>query len=209
MGRPSRRRAKHRSRARLALRIVVAVVVVLVVACAGAFSAFRWLYGNDEADIQGTWYVAGTDTPIVVTEDAIEITDEVAYVYFLNPESKTYAIVFGTMQGAGRYRFSLDRQELALMDGSYGWWSTLASDVSWTVRALGAAAAGDDLAPDDSGAPDGQEGAESQEGGGAAILLSRVSASEQAAAEQAVAGEELEETLDDGGQSTFEMPSDV
>lgn len=88
------------------------------------------------------WYIAGTDTPIVITEDRIQLNDEVSYRYALNTDSKTLAFTFGRLQGEGRYRFSLDRQQLAIVDGAFGWWDTLGDDAGWTLGALVAAAQG-------------------------------------------------------------------
>lgn len=184
LGEPSSPRPKvgekaTREKPRGAWRVVrialIAVACVVVVAC-GAFSAYRWLYGNDATDFQGTWYVEGTDTPIAIEESSITLKDDVAYSYELDAGAKTLSFTFGNLQGEGHYRFSLDRTQLAVMDGKFGWWDTLASDFSWTLGALVAAVQGDQASP--------------AAGNADAMLLCRVSASQAAAEEAARAAAE-------------------
>ena len=125
------------------------MLAALLVAALASFSVFRWIANDDVQDIQGTWYVSGADTPVVITEGQIQLNEEVAYWYDLNTDSKTIAFTFSYLEGAGRYRFSLDRQQLAIVDGTYGWWDTFADDTAWTVRALISLAQGTQLAPAD------------------------------------------------------------
>lgn len=120
---------------RIALAILGLILIALAVLCV-MFGIHRWSTYSDEADIQGTWYVEGTDQPIVITADKIELTDGVAYSYKLDPDSKTITFKFGNMTGEGRYRFSLDRQQLSIMDGEYGYWDTLTDDAAWTIQAI-------------------------------------------------------------------------
>ena len=145
----ARAEARRQVRARrwLVARIVLIAVAVVLVGVAAAFSCFRWLGGNDAADIQGTWYVNGTDAPITVTADDIVLTDEVSYRYELDPESKTIAFSFSKLDGSGHYRFSLDRSTVAIIDGDFTWWDTLTSDFGWTVEALLAQLRGEALPP--------------------------------------------------------------
>lgn len=175
--------------ARRVVRIALIAVVCVVVAACGAFSAYRWLYGNDATDFQGTWYVEGTDTPIVITEGSITLNDEVAYSYMLDAGAKTLSFTFGNLQGEGRYRFSLDRSQLAVMDGTFGWWDTLASDFTWVFGALVAAVQGDQSSP--------------AAGNEDAMLLCRISASQEAAEEAArVAAEGTGNAADGSAGST-------
>ena len=120
---------------------------MLVVASVGGFSWYRWLYGDDAVDIQGTWYIAGTDTPIVVTEDQIVLNEEVSYDYVLDESAKTIEFTFSYLAGSGHYRFSLDRQALAIMDGQFGWWDTIGEDIAWLPGALLDAAGGVSASP--------------------------------------------------------------
>ena len=55
------------------------------------------------------------------------------------------------MEGEARYRFSLDRQTLALRDGETTWGNSLSEDISWTIAALGRAIQGEQASPELSG----------------------------------------------------------
>lgn len=123
-------------RLRTLLIVLVAAVVLVAATVVGALSYHRWYAYDDALDIQGTWYVSGTNTPIEVTADTIELTPEVAYHYTLDPSDKTIAFTFGRLSGQGHYRFSLDRQYLVIFDGEYSWEQSLSTDVSWLLRAL-------------------------------------------------------------------------
>lgn len=126
-------------RKRIARRVLIVMACLLVatlIALCIVFAIHRWNTFSDEEDFVGTWYVEGTDVPIVITADKIELTDGVAYSYELDPDSKTIEFKFGNMVGRGRYRFSLDRQQLAIMDGEYDYWGTLGDDAAWIIQAV-------------------------------------------------------------------------
>lgn len=170
-------------RAGFAARIVAIVLAVLVVASVGGFSWYRWLYGDDAVDIQGTWYIAGTDTPIVVTEDQIVLNEEVSYDYVLDESAKTIEFTFSYLAGSGHYRFSLDRQALAIMDGQFGWWDTIGEDIVWLPGALLDAAGGVSASP---------------AGAGGVTLLSRQPASAQTVDAPAPSSGELADAATSG-----------
>lgn len=149
-GREGRSSAPSRKRhhpVRVAVVSVVIVVVLLVGAAAGGFAWLRWFSEDDAADFTGTWYLAGTTAPIAITEDRIQLTDDVSYRYALNDQDKTFELSFGNLKGGGRYRFSLDRNQLALVDGDFSAADTLGDDITWTLRALTESAQGRVLAP--------------------------------------------------------------
>lgn len=146
-GRSSAPSRKRRHPVRVAVVSVVVVVVLLVGAAAGGFAWLRWFSEDDAADFTGTWYLAGTTAPIAITEDRIQLTDDVSYRYALNDQDKTFELSFGNLKGGGRYRFSLDRNQLALVDGDFSGADTLGDDIAWTLRALAEGAQGRVLAP--------------------------------------------------------------
>lgn len=146
-GRSSAPSRKRRHPVRVAVVSVVIVVVLLVGAAAGGFAWLRWFSEDDAADFTGTWYLAGTTVPIAITEDRIQLTDDVSYRYALNDQDKTFELSFGNLKGGGRYRFSLDRNQLALVDGDFSAADTLGDDITWTLRALTESAQGRVLAP--------------------------------------------------------------
>lgn len=148
-GRSSAPSRKRRHPVRVAVVSVVIVVVLLVGAAAGGFAWLRWFSEDDAADFAGAWYLAGTATPITITEDRIQLTDDVSYRYALNDQDKTFELSFGNLKGGGRYRFSLDRNQLALVDGDFSAADTLGDDIAWTLRALTESAQGRVLAPEE------------------------------------------------------------
>lgn len=117
------------------IAVIVCAIIATVVAIVMAFSTFRWNTYDDMHDFLGTWHVIGTDSEIVITEDYIQLTDDVAYKYELDPDAKTIEFKFGNLVGSGHYRFSLDREKLSIMDGQFEWGQTLSEDAQWTLDA--------------------------------------------------------------------------
>ena len=131
--------------------VVAGAVVLVVAAVIIAFSCWRWTFANDAQDIQGTWYIAGTQKAVDVTADGIKLSDDVTYSYTIDADAKTLSLSFGNMEGGARYRFSLDKQTLALRDGEATWGDSLSEDISWTIAALGRAIQGEQASPELSG----------------------------------------------------------
>lgn len=131
--------------------VVAGAVVLVVVAVVVAFSCWRWTFANDAQDIQGTWCIAGTQKTVDVTADGIKLADDVTYSYTIDEGAKTLSLSFGNMEGEARYRFSLDKQTLALRDGETTWGNSLSEDISWTIAALGRAIQGEQASPELSG----------------------------------------------------------
>ena len=131
--------------------VVAGAVVLLIVAIVVAFSCWRWAFANDAQDIQGTWYIAGTQKTATITADGIKLADDVTYSYTIDEGAKTLSLTFGNMEGEARYRFSFDRQTLALRDGETTWGSSLSEDIPWTIAALGRAIQGEQASPELSG----------------------------------------------------------
>ena len=131
--------------------VVAGAVVLGVVAVVVTFSCWRWTFANDAQDIQGTWYIAGTQKTVDVAADGIKLADDVTYSYTIDEGAKTLSLSFGNMEGEARYRFSLDRQTLALRDGETTWGNSLSEDISWTIAALGRAIQGEQASPELSG----------------------------------------------------------
>lgn len=127
--------------------MTLCVVCGLLVAGLAAFAAYHWAWGDDAQDVQGTWYVNGTSATISIGESDIVLTDEVSYAYELDSFSKTLSLRFGKLSGGGRYRFSLDRGELAIVDGDYTWVDSFASDLAWVFGALLDAVQGKEALP--------------------------------------------------------------
>ena len=97
--------------------IVIAVVMVIAVVAVCVFAFNRWGRFDDHADMQGTWYVLGTEVAIEIGDDTIKLNDEVSYHYQIDERQKTITYTFGPMSGQGRYWFSDDRKHLVITDG--------------------------------------------------------------------------------------------
>ena len=134
-GRPAVRKRRW-TKGKVAALVLSLLALSLAAAVVPGFSWLRWFSADDGADIQGTWYLAGTSTPITITDERIQLTEDVAYHYTLDPMAKTIQFTFGNLTGGGCYRFSLDRDELALVDGSFSATDTLGRDIGWTLEAL-------------------------------------------------------------------------
>lgn len=140
--RPSAARAKSKK-----LGVVFAVLAILAVLLTCAFSWYRWLYGNDALNMQGTWYVNGSDAAITITEDEIVLADDVTYTYTIDPVNKSIEFFFSDLSGCGHYRFSLDRGELAIIDGECTGTDSILSDLGWLMGALFFELQGKEAAP--------------------------------------------------------------
>lgn len=127
-----RRSAQSKPHKRRWPLIVVGIVLGLILVVAGIFSWDRWLRYDDVAELQGEWQTHGTTAVVVIDGETIKLAEDVAYAYTLDTGAKTITFKFGNMEGAGRYRFSLDRSQLVITDGdSYSWLSTLVDDIAW------------------------------------------------------------------------------
>ena len=97
--------------------IALAAVMIVAVLAISVFVFNRWGRYDDHADLQGTWYVLGTEVPIEIDAETIKFNDEVSYHYEIDAREKTIAYTFGPMSGQGRYWFSDDRKHLVITDG--------------------------------------------------------------------------------------------
>ena len=126
-----------KGRWKLLVAVIVGVVVAVLLVLAGYMAGSRWVRFNDEDDIQGNWYVYGTEVPLAIGNGEISINDETAYAYRIDPTAKTIEYTFGGMAGQGRYWFSDDRKILVITDGKdYTMWSTLLDDLSYDLARL-------------------------------------------------------------------------
>lgn len=128
-------RARKKPAFRISWPVGVALAVLaIVVAVVAVFSWGRWARYDDAADFQGMWYANGTTSIVTVDGEQIHLTDDVAYNYALDTGAKTITFTFGQMEGHGRYRFSVDRSELVITDGSsFTFWGNLFDDIAWQL----------------------------------------------------------------------------
>lgn len=141
--RSSRRAARKSSeekrpvnKAKIVFRVAL-VVLALFVAAAALLSWNRWLRFDDAADLQGSWTVADGANAITIDEGSIHLTDAEAYGYEIDTGSKTLTFTFSDLSGSARYRFSADRNQVAIQDGSYSFTTTLFDDLGWALVSFG------------------------------------------------------------------------
>lgn len=136
-------RRRRRIRTWHVVAVVVALVLAALVAGAALFMWDRWYRYDDGADIQGTWYVVGTDTPIAVTGDSIEFTPDTTYSYTLDPAAKSLSFSLGNLDGQAHYAFAEDRSVLVIFDGEgYTRWGTAGDDLMRLLMDVSAVSAG-------------------------------------------------------------------
>lgn len=135
--------AKATKRRRWPLRVALAVVALSVVVV-GVFSWDRWLRYDDASDFQGTWFIDDSAKGVVIDGRAIKLTDDVKFSYQIDPFAKTIAFSFGDKANTGRYRFSADRKQLVVTEGSsFTALSTLFEDIALNWQGLTRAVQGE------------------------------------------------------------------
>lgn len=130
------------------LRAVLLVLALAVVVAGAVFSWDRWLRYDDAADFRGSWIASGTDAFIEIGEDSVMLTPDVTYEYTLDTGAKTIAFSFGDLSGQGRYRFSADRAQVAIIEGEgFSWLTTLSDDLAYAVQCAVANISGNPAPP--------------------------------------------------------------
>lgn len=126
-------RARAKSRLKLTkptAGALVALCVVFVIVC--IYSMTRWVLPQDSADIRGTWTMDGAKNSVVISESQINLAGQADYDYTLDINAKTIQVGFFTKGGSAHYRFSADRQSLAIIESDdLSWTATLADDLAW------------------------------------------------------------------------------
>lgn len=98
------------------LFIVLGILAAILLVVTLLLAWNTWFRFNDNADIQGSWYVDGTDKTITITDSQIVLTDSVAYNYTLDTFNKTITFTFSNLQGSGSYAFSPERDTLVITE---------------------------------------------------------------------------------------------
>lgn len=118
-------------------RIILIVILALVCVYLLGFGWNQWMRGDDEIDIQGVWQIAGTENTITITQDYIQLTPDVKYPYTIDTAGKTITFSFAELSGVGRYRFSIDRNQLAIIEGpNFSSIGNTFGDIFWFGRSF-------------------------------------------------------------------------
>ncbi len=127
---PPAPRRRFRLRTWHVVGFFVVVIMAAIITLTSLFVWDRWYRFDDSEDLQGVWYVIGTDVPITITADQIRFTSDTAYSYTIDEESKSITYSLGNLDGSGHYTFKDDRQVLILTDGEgYSRWGTAQEDL--------------------------------------------------------------------------------
>lgn len=128
-----RSRAKVKEKKSLGpVGIGIIVVVCLLLVAAATCASLRWMLPDDVADFQGTWTADDTTGTIEITESSMDLAGQATYQYSLDTFAKTVDASFFSMEGKAHYRFSRDRQSLAIIESKdCSWTATLWSDLGW------------------------------------------------------------------------------
>ena len=114
--------------------IALAIVLVILIAACAAFSWVRWWRVDDAADLQGVWRIDNSDKTITITDSTMILNRDTTYTYQMDTFSKTITFNLQDLQGQGRYRFTEDRQAVAILDGGdCSWFATLVADTGWQL----------------------------------------------------------------------------
>lgn len=133
------------------VRILVIFLCVVFVAALGTciwVAVDRWCTHDDAHDIQGTWYIYGTNVSIPIGESTMGISQDAVYDYTIDTKAKTVTYSIGNLSGTSHYRFSPDRTKIALIeDGKRVFTATLLDDISWWASNVGNFISGVDVLP--------------------------------------------------------------
>lgn len=114
--------------------VIVASLLVVVVALVNYASLSRWVFVDDATDIKGSWHLSAEPVSIVISDTEMNLADEVSYTYTMDTQAKVINETLGNMKGAARYRFSEDRNSVAIFDDSSSdWLNNAMIDLRWYV----------------------------------------------------------------------------
>lgn len=130
------RKRKRKRIFKIIRRVIYAILFLALFAILFAFALYRWSLYDDAQAIQGQWIISSTGNEVTITDKKIQLTEDVAYDYILDPDTKTVVFTFGNLSGSAHYRFSLDRKQLMIEDGEFDWWGSTLEDAAWLVPAL-------------------------------------------------------------------------
>lgn len=114
------------------LKICIAIFVIFLI-IASVFGIWnRWFRYDDEADLISNWQINGTNAIVVIDKKNITLNENTVMNYTVDTGAKVINYTIGDMNGQSHYRFSWDRNQLALCENtSCDPISTLLSDLGW------------------------------------------------------------------------------
>lgn len=133
-GKPRKSVGAKRFAAWKVILAIVAFLLVVVVALVTYASLSRWVFVDDVTDIKGSWHLSAEPVSVVISDTEMNLADEVSYTYTMDTQAKVINETLGNMKGAARYRFSEDRNSVAIFDDSSSdWLNNAMIDLRWYV----------------------------------------------------------------------------
>lgn len=121
-------------------KIVLAIIVfiaVVVGSLAVYASLSRWVLVDDAKDIKGSWHLSAEPVSVVISDTEIDLAGKATYTYTMDTQAKVITETLGNMEGSSRYRFSEDRNSIAVFDdNSTDWLGNAMVDLRWYVGCL-------------------------------------------------------------------------
>lgn len=114
------------------LKILVALFafIIIVAAIFGIWN--RWFRYDDKAQIVSNWQISGTSKTVVIDDKKIVLDANAVLTYTVDSWAKVINYQIGDMSGSSHYRFSWDRNQLALIENSgTDTISTMINDFGW------------------------------------------------------------------------------
>lgn len=114
------------------LKLCLWLVAILLVVAAIFGIWNRWFRYDDKLQLISNWQVSGTNTVVVIDGKTINLGPNVVFNYTVDEGAKVINYTIGDMSGSSHYRFSWDRNQLALIENSgTDVFSTILSDLGW------------------------------------------------------------------------------
>lgn len=108
-------------------------IIVIFLLCAAVFGTWnRWFRYNDEEQLISNWQINGSNSVVVIDKKTITLNPNAILTYTIDTGAKVINYQIGDMNGQSHYRFSWDRNQLALCENtSCDPISTIVSDLGW------------------------------------------------------------------------------
>ena len=186
------RRGRKKKKINPLFWVILAVLALAIVLTSGYIGWDRWMRYDDASDIQGKWMAVGAKKSVTIKEDSIKLNKEVTYSYSMDTQNKTLTLTFGQKSGLSRYRFSMDRTQLAIMDcQEISALDALMDDLAWQLSCVFASITGGEQPSLAAGAKEA-----------AIVLLRPEDAKAQAEEQESASGDDLKDADSEKKDST-------
>lgn len=127
---PSKKKREHKPFFLLKIIGITLLVIFMGILIFGIWN--RWFRYDDNAQIISNWQISGTDKVVVIDGKQIILDANAVLKYTVDSGSKVINYTIGDMSGQSHYRFSWDRNQLALIEGGgMDSLSTMFDDLCW------------------------------------------------------------------------------